>query len=181
MNYLTPDEWRALPEHQQDHWYNPETGWLHEIERTQIAPNKWAYVIAPYPAHCMNHGYPIIRMKSCQIPLSRAVWIWHQGFGVPWPRRITNINGNKLDTRIENLRAARSGHQYRAQIWAGGKNHYLGMFATKEEARAAEDQLRAVLGLEKREVSPKQQQAAEIDLWSDSAESIIERNSRYFD
>lgn len=180
MNYYTADEMRRMSPTRQKHWYNPETGYLHEIEKTTDRDGELIYIVAPHPCHYLCNGYPVICWGRRSMQLSHAVWAWHNGTESV-PKRVRHLNGDKLDTRIENL-ARHCGRIYRAQIWAGGKNHYLGMYRTEEEARAAEDQLRTVLGLEKREVSPKkQQQAAKIDLWSDSAESIIERNSRYFD
>ena len=128
------------------------------------------------PAGTINRvtGYRAIKVKGTLYRAHRLVYYWHTG---EWPDVIDHINGDKLDNRIENLRAVshlanlhgarkptkrsddglpgtcyskRLG-RWIAQITVRGKLRYLGCYKTTEAAHeaylAAKEQLRQELGI----------------------------------
>lgn len=120
------------------------------------------------PAGAVNrNGYRRIKYMYKLYAVHRLVWTYHGNDPVDF---IDHINGDVLDNRIENLRAATHSQNCMnrrqrcdnksgikgvrwdklKQKWIGSvglnyKNHYAGEFATKEEAGEAVAKLRAEL------------------------------------
>lgn len=107
------------------------------------------------------HGYRYIKFDGLQFKANRLAWLYVYGC---WPSSfVDHINGDRSDDRITNLRdvsnqvniqnerKARSSSasgiigvtkhvrkgKWRADIGINGKNMYLGLFDTAEEARQA--------------------------------------------
>jgi hypothetical protein len=114
-----------------------------------------------------SHGYLCVGINYNSYRAHRLIFLMHKGY---LPKTIDHINGDKLDNRIENLRAATVGqnqhnrktnanntsgykgvswHKARkkwvARITLERKNIHLGYFANAEEAakvvRAAREEL----------------------------------------
>ena len=104
-------------------------------------------------------GYMAVNFKQRRVSVHRLIFLMHHGY---WPARVDHINGDTLDNRIENLRAAthqqnlmnsktsckntsgRKGVSYHASTkkWAAyirmdGKMKHLGVFKKFEDAAAA--------------------------------------------
>lgn len=108
-------------------------------------------------------GYRQITLDYRRLPAHRLAWVYQHG---AWPTgEIDHVNGKRADNRIANLREVTrrgnshnippggqrpnksgfpgvvfhraSGGRWRAQITVAGKSHYLGIYATPEEASAA--------------------------------------------
>lgn len=111
-------------------------------------------------AGCKSRGYIVIRVDGTLYPAHRLAWLYETGaFPTDW---LDHRNLNKADNRFDNLRPAthsqnaanvsrrancasgmkgvtwhkRAG-KWLAQIRKSGKNNYLGLYATKEEAHSA--------------------------------------------
>lgn len=106
-----------------------------------------------------SDGYLRLGVDGKRFKAHRIAYL--MGTGVEWHDDLDHINGNRLDNSIENLRPANrkiNGQNHRkadvdsktgvlgvterdrkfvAQIGAGGRNHYLGRFKTKQAAHAA--------------------------------------------
>ena len=133
--------------------YEPETG---RLRRLKLNPGAKLYATA-----VANNGYRVVWFNRKLWLEHRLVWLWHHG---QVPAMIDHRDRNKLNNRIENLRAAtKSQNEYNcgpkasnklgargvhynargsrrpfiAQIVAAGRNRYLGSFATLSEATAA--------------------------------------------
>jgi hypothetical protein len=134
--------------------YNPDTGeffWLSPGNRIDLVGK---------PAGWMHwKGYWRIEIDGKDYASHRLAWLYVYGC---WPKnQLDHINRNKSDNRIKNLREATNGQnganskakpshsklkgahwhsrdkKWFSHIWYDGKKHFLGRFATAEEAHAA--------------------------------------------
>jgi len=105
-----------------------------------------------------EHGYRSLRINRKPFHVHRIIFLWHHGY---LPNVVDHIDGNPRNNCIENLREAtfkqnqgnrrksdrgstpkgvdwkpRTG-KWQARITINGKQKYLGVFATAEDAHAA--------------------------------------------
>ena len=130
--------------------YDPSTGlltWRHGARAGGIPGTK------------RKGGYIQMNLAGRKYRAHRLIWLYVTG---EWPKgEIDHINGDPADNRILNLRdvpnvinqqnrrRALAGNRagllgvtarkvgYKASIWADGKDYYLGMFQSADEAHAA--------------------------------------------
>ena len=99
-------------------------------------------------------GYRQVRINSKMYQEHRVVYVIHHGH-IPNRLQIDHINGDRADNRIANLRLLthtqncqnkksakgfsynKRLNKYSAQLKVKGKQIYLGMFDTKEQAKGA--------------------------------------------
>ena len=104
-------------------------------------------------------GYKRVSIDNSSYLIHRLVWLWHFGY---IPDEIDHVNHDRSDNRLCNLREVthidncrneskksnntsgyngviwhKSAKKWSAQITVNRKNHYLGLFNTKEEALLA--------------------------------------------
>lgn len=126
--------------------YDPDTGKMVWIRCTQSWRN------GQECGYIDKFGYRVTNFGARPLPVHRLAWFYVHG---TWPRGlIDHINGNRADNRFCNLREAtvqQNAHnraaagftrvakvgKWQAQIKVAGRNQYLGLFDTAEEARAA--------------------------------------------
>lgn len=145
---ITADELRNLLS------YSPETGELRWRGKSGVKAGSLAGKVSKY-------GYRIVRIWRHEYMAHRLAWLYMTG---EWPvATVDHKNCDTLDNRWENLRAATHKQQaanrrvysysgtglkgvklkkdrrlcYEASIRRNNTTHYLGGFATPEEANAA--------------------------------------------
>jgi hypothetical protein len=104
-------------------------------------------------------GYVVVKFNWRQFRLHRLAWLMVHG---DWPKgEIDHINGRKADNRLHNLRdvppalnqqnkwdaslrsttgmrgVSKAGNKFKAQLSAEGRDIYLGLYDTVEQAHAA--------------------------------------------
>lgn len=132
--------------------YDEENGWLirKKDERGRV-------VNRPCGVKPARNGYGQVNIDGKVYLTHRVVWLWHKG---EWPEHeIDHIDQNKMNNRIENLRAAtrsenqhnrstnsnnssgypgvsfdKNTNKHKAYININSKQIYLGIFNTAEEA-----------------------------------------------
>jgi hypothetical protein len=147
--------------------YNPETGefiWRirppHHFRRFQYC-KAWNTGYAGRPAGTAKDRYVRIPLHGAEFYAHRIAWLLIHG--APVPEFLDHADGNKLNNRISNLRAATKAQNYMnsptrpsksgvkgvfpkpyprgirfaAFIKLAGKRYHLGQFATLEEAAEA--------------------------------------------
>lgn len=144
--------------------YNPATGDLTWRQRDDVLPEwntKFAGKVAGsiWTPRNSQTSYRQVSIFNRRFHLHRIIWLYMTG---KWPAEIDHRDGNGLNNRWSNLREAtrsqnaancgamrtnkyglrgvcfhKSAGRFQAQIKVDGKNRYLGLFDTKEEARAA--------------------------------------------
>lgn len=126
----------------------------------RTSPRNGIYPGPVEPSHS-GHGYLRIGIDYGRYPAHRLIWMWHHG-SIPAGFVVDHIDHDRTHNRIENLRLVthtdnmrnvsryannRSGfngvvwngkaQKWQAQMKRGGRNIYLGVFDTVEEAAAA--------------------------------------------
>jgi hypothetical protein len=143
--------------------YDAETGaftWLprpREMFSTKRGCSIWnARCAGKHAGWTDGDGYLVLCINYAKYAAHRLAWLYVHG--EPVPDIIDHADGDPRNNRISNLRAAtkaqnnansrsrgsagvkgayRQGNGFFSHIKAGGKKHYLGYFATAEEAAEA--------------------------------------------
>jgi hypothetical protein len=109
-------------------------------------------------------GYRQVRINNKIYPEHRIIFMMHHGY---MPETIDHINGVRTDNRVENLREctptqngynsvgktknglpkgvtwSKRASKYQAQLSIDGKNTYLGLFSSVDEAEAVVNEARS--------------------------------------
>ena len=133
--------------------YDPETGCF--TRKKTSNPKRWPIgSVCGWVSGC---GYRVLNVRGRHVYEHRAAFLMTHGY---LPEAIDHVDRNPLNNRIDNLRASNkslnganrpkqanntSGHKgvtkhwrkWIAQIHVGGKNRYLGIYDTPEQAHAA--------------------------------------------
>ena len=125
-------------------FYDPGTGIFTRIKSHQPE------LVGKEAGYTDSQGYRRIKVNSTKYFAHRLVFLYMEG---KWPvQQVDHINRERSDNRWENLREvsnkenaqnsgakgySKGGNRWYAQISTGGKNIYLGSFATSEEAASA--------------------------------------------
>jgi hypothetical protein len=130
--------------------YDPDTGIFTWRTNEKVAASVRGKIAGTLAAN----GYRRIKINGSCFLAHRLAWLILEGED-PGDLQVDHINGITDDNRRENLRlVTRSENQHnqrsargycfhkrdnnwKAQIMLNGKQHYLGLYTTKEEARAA--------------------------------------------
>ena len=130
--------------------YDPETGVVARVRTNKYYPNGLGPV-----GSAEKHGHLVVRIGRSIYKLHRLAWKLHTGEEPPV--RLDHANGNPADNRWCNLRpcshaqniangkrrsvllpgAYRIGRKFKASGKLDGKNVYLGLFKTEQEAHDA--------------------------------------------
>lgn len=139
--------------------YEPATGLFIRIAVRRGMAKRTLGEVA---GHVNNQGYVLMEIDGRRYQAHRLAWLYEHG---SWPRHeIDHINGVRDDNRIVNLRDVprsfnqqnlrssmpkrsrpaplgvswhRQAGRWRAMIWNGSKNIYLGLFDDANEAHQA--------------------------------------------
>jgi hypothetical protein len=122
--------------------YRPDTGLLIDRQSGRaVGRRNW-------------RGYVLVPLDGTSYLAHRIAWAVHHGC---WPQEIDHKNGNPSDNRLENLRECTRGEnqrnrrgqraglkgvsrfrtKWKAQVTFEGRQIYLGLFPTEQEAHAA--------------------------------------------
>lgn len=156
---ITPEYIRSILD------YDPSTGQFRWLRRDDVR-STWNTRYAGQSAYSLSHGYVRIGVYGRGYKAHRLAWAHFYG---EWPTgHIDHINCDKQDNRISNLRiatptqnnancSARRGSickgvtlhkktgKFQAQVKANGKNHYLGLFETPDQASSAYSEAATIL------------------------------------
>jgi hypothetical protein len=134
--------------------YDPETGVFTWVARPRSGPSR----VGQRAGGAERDGYVRLKVDGGRYSAHRLAWLYVTG---AWPvAEVDHINGVRGDNRFSNLREATiwqnkanqkrhsdnaagfkgvvwSAYGWKAQIARGGRQIYLGLFKTPEEAHAA--------------------------------------------
>ena len=158
-------------------WFNDQTGNVHEMVKLSIyrgddtfdtgdygvkrglsplhpttgkpLPELRGYKINPQPAGTLNHGRVYVQIKpGFRINVAANAWREQTGERLPPRTHIEHIDGNPWNNHISNLRVVARERQHQAITRIAGKVVSLGMYPTREAARAAIELVRSLAGLQ---------------------------------
>jgi hypothetical protein len=87
--------------------YNPVTGKF--INRqTRCNRAAWGTVVEGYDRGKTKYPVQIFKFRNVKYNYAKAVWFYHYGF---WPQVVRFLDGNRLNTRLDNLRTTNKSFQ----------------------------------------------------------------------